>query len=216
MLFENPFCKMHILTKDNEFSLLKKEAPGLSGRIFRTYGLIPENCHHAYELAAIHGGNNEIWFIREEGSSYNPRAARIAVILLQGSSDTSAEILCLGMLSSLLIYPDSVQRIENHDFPDNRIFQDFISLCNYFKADLNVKTQISPWYIKIYISLFIDKMRHVHLSDGDISSLIRETIHEAEHYLHLSEKHFPYYKPYIDKWINRFSNHENISVISRK
>ncbi len=206
------------MTTSIDTSLLKKESPNLYGKILRMYGSVPEPCKIAYDFAREHGGNSEIWFTREEGVSFNPRAARVGVILIEGVGSSEAvaiETLYLGILSSILIYPDSLKRMEDTIDSKEISFEKFRDMHSEYTQLAGHPPDIKPEHAKIFISLFIDKMRHIHLCESDKTKLIGETYGEAKYYHDLSEKHFHYYKPFIAHWMKRYSNHESHGINSK-
>jgi hypothetical protein len=184
----------------------------LYGKTARAFGSVPGYINESYTLASTHGGNNEIWFTREKGVSFNPRAARIAVILLEGNRTTTPEYVALAVLSSLLAYTDSSKYISSWNLSNTTLTEKFIMMQKEHAFTLKNGNEPSAEFAEIYISLFIDKMRHVHLSRGDNSALIRETLEECRYYIMLSAKYFPYYKPFITHWMNRFIRYEDINT----
>jgi hypothetical protein len=178
--------------------LLHKESPSLYGKVNRIFGSIPESIELAYTIASENGGNNEIWFSRKEGVSFNPRAARIGIVLLEGEKKTSAEILCSGILSSLLYHMESYKNIILNYHSNFKYIADYLDTLNFSK-------KLHPDNAKVLISLFIDKMRHMHLCSAEKEERIRKTLKEAEYYIEISEKFFPFYKPFIEHWIKRYS-----------
>lgn len=66
-----------------ESSLLVVEAPALRGAVLKLFGALAISAIASdYERVAAHGGNVEVGLVREEGVRYNPRIARISLLVL--------------------------------------------------------------------------------------------------------------------------------------
>lgn len=209
------------LTEDLSISLLKNDSPSLHGKIIRLYGTIPEMCSRSYEITKKHQGNTELHFTREAGVSFNPRSARIAVILLEGNKEIEPYQISLAILSSLLELhsTDSLKLITQE--LGSELKKSFLDVCNRYQEIITEEKEefycedTAAFHVsgnkdkeekiqdQILISLFIDKMRHVHLAKENKEKLLQNVRKEAEKYLRISEKQYPYYKPFIEHWLKR-------------
>lgn len=113
------------------------------------------------------GGNLEPDYQRPTGQSYNPRPARIALIGIKDANIKDVESVQLLILSCLLengqfletITPDEIIKA----FPiidQNRLAK----LAELQAQDILSKESFSNPELPIYLCLFIDRMRHSHLS----------------------------------------------------
>lgn len=82
---------------------VKKLSPHLHSVIQRVFRDAP-HAHALLEVSFAHavekGGLTELDFTREEGVSFNPRPARVALILLSNAQVTDPEVIAAGMLAS--------------------------------------------------------------------------------------------------------------------
>jgi hypothetical protein len=198
------------------YPLLENDSPNLSGKLKRKFQGIPDDCNKAYYLASELGGNIELDFVREEGVSFNPRSARVGVILTEGVPHPSIEQLTLGILSTLLHKAGSfeISQISSQLSEDYK--EKFLSLRACFEYIENNSIEKEPLYneesltefAQILLALFIDDMRHVHLAPLESrEEKIGWYLKRAKTYENISKKYSPYYTPFIEKWVDR--NNEN-------
>jgi hypothetical protein len=200
---------------------LEKDSPNLSGKLKRKFQVIPEECKKAYFLASKLGGNIELDFIREEGVSFNPRAARIGVILTEGLPNITIEQITLGILSTLLNRETLEDKAKSFDLSQisshlSEYYQEkFLTLYHYFQNLRKNSIDITPMekeeeiakLSQILISLFIDNIRHVHLASIDCKKeRIECYLKRAKTYQAISKKYLPYYTPFIQRWVDRNNN----------
>jgi len=205
-----------------------KESPHLRNVLSRKFTQIPLELDQAFNIAKDLGGNQELDFKREEGVSFNPRSARIVLILLEGNEAVETELIKNALLSSCIK--------EDSTFPDdvvNILSSDCIAAMNSIKKSMAQINQRASSLIleeddsfmrcstseisdlldfnlespnaQILISLFIDRMRHSHLAKSESKTdTIMKRVRESFYYECLSMTYFSYYTPFIKAWRNRF------------
>lgn len=205
-----------------------KESPHLRNVLSRKFTQIPLELDHAFSLAKEFGGNEELDFIREEGVSFNPRSARIVLILLQADETMQEDDVHNALLSSCIkedsafpedvidsISPKYISRLRSIKIATKHIKEAASTLnlsqeMSLSETSENKTSNLSLINLEtpnaqILIALFIDRMRHAHLATIERKNgIITQSIKESFYYEDLSKTYFPYYTPFIKAWRNRF------------
>ncbi len=83
--------------------LLQELSPNLNGVLQRSFDEAErESIEVCFEFSVEESGTGELDFVREEGVSFNPRQARIPLILIKETSGRSADEVAAGILMSCL------------------------------------------------------------------------------------------------------------------
>ncbi|HMO17934.1 MAG TPA: hypothetical protein PKA63_06180 [Oligoflexia bacterium] len=241
------------LPENNRRSDLKIDSPHLFGvlnRLLSRDTSYPDSLLEielAYSLAKKFGGNKELYFKRKAGSSFNPRAARIPLILLSGYPNAEYKEIILSILCSLLLEDDkndciisktnqskksnksdeseSISEITKEkllkkylsEFTRIEKIRKFLSISaksvNESPSHIeNFPHDPTPSDIRILVSIFVDKIRHLHLASDYLNTeemrLLTELCkNEGRTYIGLSGSFFPFYEPVINRWLSRQKDH---------
>jgi len=141
-----------------------KGSQSLSGAVTRS---VPKPAHsillQAYNFALENGGWTELDFTREDGVSYNPRPARIALILINDASTTDADILAAAMISEVFCAPEE-NLIEN-SIPQTfsqeikRLVEGVVQIR---RAKDNQNADYDRPAMLIHLASWLDRARHLH------------------------------------------------------
>ena len=163
----------------------------------------PDILETAFGLAVMHGGLKELDFIRVEGSSYNPRPARIGLILLGDTGITDSTTLAAGFLAASE-YP---QRFSE---PTNEIPANIHQLCQLSVAAPQVllgEHNDNTAAISIALSLHLDRARHRHqASEPSILSQNTAFLKTTEEYLELARSSGNPLERLLRHWYERFGS----------
>jgi len=135
----------------------RRECPGISATIDRMFEEeVAERIALDYEAVSDAGGNKEAQIFREEGVSFNPRVARILSIVIQDGGLTGARELRVAMYATV----SSVERV-SHALSDE--------LAGEVRSVLCAQDASSDWIRVIRLSLVLDRVRHLHMTNVDDS-----------------------------------------------
>lgn len=136
---------------------LINQSPALAGKLKRLSLNEPEMkmLLNSYEISVAYGANEEIGFTRVSGASYNPRAARICLILLTLGEVCDPRILSAALLtSSQKNLKDSA--INNPELTTLLQVTRDIKKGNYKSATRETTS--------VVLSVQLDLFRHLHLT----------------------------------------------------
>lgn len=166
-------------------------SPHLAGELDRR-GLSCPTLDAAFDFAIQHGGLDEVDFVREEGVSYNPRPARIALILLKDVQTDSFLTLAGGMLAAV---PAAL-----HLAP--RSCTDAAALAH--RSALPPTELAGEPAAAIACAVFLDRARHLHQAASDRRRQIGETmLDQCKDYIRLAEHAAPGIAVLLTHWERR-------------
>ena len=146
---------------------LKIHSPHLSYFIEKEFSMIPSSIEESFKYAMDRDGGLELDYQRVEGQSYNPRPARVALIGIKDANirdEKSIQLLILSCLLEKGNFTNSTSAEEiTQTFPnlDKNSIENIVQLCELSK--LSEESFLNP-DMSIYLCLYIDRMRHAHLS----------------------------------------------------
>jgi hypothetical protein len=176
--------------------MIQKRSPHLLGALKRNFrapdaALLEE----AFSLAMEIGGENELDFTRAKEASFNPRPARVALILLQEMKVREVATLAAAILASTHPRPNQEElqelfetRISN----DNQIRQEIIRLYSQISGPLEktlAPDEVEQSAAVIVLALLLDRARHLHLAKGDDAKIRqRDFLDSLPQYLKLAQR----------------------------
>jgi hypothetical protein len=177
-----------IWEKKSILSQLKKLSPHLNGVLNRSFDEAGrQTIETCFNYSVSKSGTQELDFVREEGVSFNPRQARIGLLLINEADGLVADDIAAGILASSI--EAGTVNLESHTIASgngqsraiDRFFlraedvEKFIGeaasasipkeLCNIIKRLKDIKDDCSdPALTGILAALWIDRARHLHQS----------------------------------------------------
>lgn len=178
---------------------IKKLSPNLHGSLKRFVNVDEaELLDYCFETAILHQGLEEIDFIREEGVSYNPRPARVALILIN-----DAKIQDLQLISNSFLANIEKNKLENLKNEKSKIPEEFfqnalLAKSPFFAENLRKEIKI------ISLALQLDRARHRHLSPRlNNKENWQEFLEENLKYIKLAKDLSPELYLLLEKWQER-------------
>lgn len=159
---------------------------------------------HAFAFALEHGAWLEIDFEREPGVPYNPRPARIALILINDAKTKDLAALTAGVLATA--HADlSLLREKLPEVPSTALELAILSLA---EPELLIE-QIAPHAGIVACALHLDRARHRHLvRDPEKLLLWRSFIEMTERYIALADRVSPELSVLLGAWMKRATDNE--------
>lgn len=169
--------------------LIKKEIMTASG-----YELIDD----AFCISMQHGGKEEIDFVRDPDVSFNPRAARAALILIKDAKETSVISIAATIIASVY---DSRQNLEFD-----------AAVLNLAKESLKEASEIeSRSAALVGCSLWLDRARHLHqIAEENRSNTWSKFLELHKNYLAIAKKHSESLYVLLFAWEQRFKKQFDI------
>ena len=162
---------------------VKKLSPHLHSviqRVFRgdvvAHGLIERSFAHAVEK----GGLTELDFRREEGVSFNPRPARVALILLSNAQVTDAEVIAAGILAS----SDPLDDLKHLEVAERARVLAHAALESP-DAIASIDSAIRFEVAIVALARWLDRVRHLHQSP-EASARWSEMLQSTDRYIELA------------------------------
>lgn len=132
----------------NNFPYIYKNSANLFNVLSTCFGrTLSPKIESAFKYCIENDGLNEIDFIRPEGQSYNPRPARVALILINDCEQHDQELIISAILAC--------SRLSNDKKANNAL-----EICNYPSDNKNYQREEKL----IALALHLDRARHFHLS----------------------------------------------------
>jgi hypothetical protein len=190
---------------DSKF--IQLHSPHLYGYLTRTYSEDDlEYLTKAFKISIEHGGLRELDFEREPGVSYNPRPARIGIILLSECKVNDRQILATAFLASVLQYqPNAVETVRTA-FPE--LYD--IALKSSFKPDKIERNSKSMPIHLISGVLAIDRARHLHLAKDISISTIQQFIKDLDIQIELAKTCSPRLEILLTSWKQRYERYRQL------
>lgn len=181
----------------NMLKIIKKFSPNLHLTIERILSLDEVALlDNAFSLAISHEGLKEIDFQREEGVSYNPRPARVALILINNAKVTDNKIIATSFLAN--IEAAVLKNLVSENIP-SEYFQNALLAKNPFLLQ-NENKEIKL----ISLALRLDRVRHHHLSkELNSKEKWQEFLEENQKYIELAGNISPEIHLLLQKWQER-------------
>jgi hypothetical protein len=144
---------------------LSKYSQHLTNALNRIFKKIPAVIIEAFCFALKNGGLLEHDFTRVKDASFNPRPARICLILINDARVTAADILASSLIrSGLEMNPTAIANYPELDHLITKLAEDSLqnplALCNMAKNDNR-----SPGILAA--ASWLDRVRHFHLADNE-------------------------------------------------
>ena len=135
----------------------------------------------AFDFSIQHGGRTELDFFREPGVSYNPRPARVGLILLKVAGIKDSAILAAAMLATV---PEMLA--EARELFSEEVYGPAISAqlppVELFGIHLDERQRAEIGYAgSISVALWLDRARHLHLSSPVVAiwrNFLEQTVHK--------------------------------------
>ncbi len=174
-------------------------SPHLAGALKQAAVPMPEMLDAAFAFSLEHGGWLEIDFERDENASFNPRPARVALILLRDAHIKDSEVLTAAMLATA--------------HADLTHFRSTLTAIPARVCELAVLAQAEPEMLeakgvpnagKIAAALHLDRARHRHLA-RDPEKLLRweQFIELTEQFTALADRVCPELAVFLSAWHRR-------------
>ncbi len=183
----------------NMLKTIKNLSPNLYANLRRLINVDgAELLDYCFEMAIIHQGLEEIDFIREEGVSFNPRPARVALILINDAKIKDLQLISISFLAN--IKETSLEKLkdEKSNIPEE-FFQDALHAQSPFFYK-NLKKEIKM----ISLALQLDRARHRHLSlQLNNKDNWHEFFEENLKYIELAKDLSPKLHLLLEKWQER-------------
>lgn len=157
-----------------------------------------KECRSIFEITILNHGLKELDFERDPETSYNPRVARIPLILIKESKRFSADSVKASILYSA---GDSLLDDKAYRAIDNENIKHILS-----KSKLNIEklcalSQDSQLSIEIALSGQLDRLRHLHQAQHPQRLIASEVIHnEAPYWIKLAKQCNSLLFPLINHW----------------
>lgn len=158
----------------------------------------------AFNFSIQHGGRAELDFVREIGVSYNPRPARIGLILLKIAGITKSTVLAGGILATAhdsiaeaveLLPKDVVKLARDSQLPTAVLFG----------KHLDGQAKDEPAFAAIIaVALHLDRARHIHMGPAE-ASVWRNFLDETVQYVTLARWCSPPIAILLEAWTVRFA-----------
>ena len=189
--------------------LIREKSPHLASVLTREFQESAElvNLELCFNFAINQGALAEIDFVRDEEASYNPRPARVALILLNNAKIRNLAYLASGILAS-------VSKL-NELKPENQIPSAVWETA--VEAQQDSENFLRCWSPKlrpaatIMLSHSLDRARHVHLADWSIDAK-KIFIEETEKQLQLAKLASPELEILLMHWLERYRRKYEASV----
>jgi len=140
---------------------LAEYSPHLLGKLERRlYDRSLAPFEDALQFAISHGGLDEIDFKREPGVSYNPRPARVALILMDDLRVLEEEVLQAGICASIEATEFPITAALPKSLPAQvfRIAAD--AKCSFSELGVQDGNEV----LQVALALLLDRLRHLHLA----------------------------------------------------
>ena len=184
---------------------IRDHSPHLAS-VLNRYKIPTQLLDPIFDLAINLGGLDEQDFTRTEGSSYNPRPARLGLILVDNAKATNPLAIAVGMMACV---GSDVGRFSERlsDLAPN-IRDQLLSLLN------EASIPIASWAEEslgleartISLAVLLDRARHAHLSELAIRLELLEQIKtEMELGLRYAEDLEPKLWQLLKSWCDRYS-----------
>lgn len=182
-----------------ELPNISRHSPNLAGALRRAEVKDAQMLDQAFGFALEHGGLTELDFEREEDVSFNPRPARVALILLRDAHIKESEVLTAAMLATA--------------HADLTHFRSTLTAIPGRVCELAILAQAEPEILeekasasagKIAAALHLDRARHRHLA-RDPEKLLRweEFIQLTEQFAALADRVSPELAVLLSAWHRR-------------
>lgn len=150
---------------------LKELSPKLFGTVQKTFPEFIEPCELAFRISIRHRGDKELSFNRPEGVTFNPRLARIPIIVSDYLKYKTIDQIITSILSSAIYSSTALDKFlrEIEENFTEKIIKNINEIVIFESNPKNLESAIvnlSKECRVIILSNFIDRCRHAHLS-GD-------------------------------------------------
>lgn len=174
-------------------SVLKLRFPGEDCRLL----------DEVFEFTLTHGGLLEIDFKRPEGASYNPRPARVSLILINDAGIRELQVLAAAMLASIWS-PEISDLAESQNFP-----KDLLELAERANSDpdelLAQSSAQGNMAGIIAVALRLDRARHLHQATRpEVRESWPEFVEETGRFVVLAKARSELLYNRLSSWKSRF------------
>lgn len=159
-----------------------------------------------FPVVMAHGGEAELDFIRDPDVSFNPRPARIPLILIQNLETKNGVSLAAGILSCIDRLLDvSLPELEVSPL-SGLVFE--IAMCAQLPvAELEREAKKAGMQAAAVVALaqYLDRCRHLHQSNiPEKSERFAAVLENYPGFLRLSQRYGPAVEPILVAWYERF------------
>jgi len=186
---------------------IRNKSPHLAGVLHRLKQQKPhldiDSLDEVFDYAIRNGGLEELDFCRDPEVSFNPRPARIALILVQDAGVSSTEVIAAGILASVWPSDNGAEELrESIALPVAELSRE--SHCNPLELiERSSKNEVNFASI-IATSLWLDRARHFHLSEKKNQALdAKEFLEQTESYIKLAESCSERLHTLLSSWFQR-------------
>ena len=152
------------------------------------------------------GGLSEEDFEREPGVSYNPRPARVALILIKDLKIKSAETISAGILAAVApgcaaeLIKELTKDLDNREKIAELAQAALLPLVQIEQLNQSLRADAAA----ISAAIFLDRMRHFHLTRAWRDSSDRSGwLKQVEPYIRFSSQTAPLLTPFFQTWCDR-------------
>lgn len=177
---------------------IRRRSPHLAHALERVFDeRVFDLLEQRFAEALRSGGDEEIGFSRKAGVSYNPCAARIALIALDVAELSDPHAVAAAMLLSA--QPAEVKSMSSR-------VDALLELALQPPAvQLSSSSPDRETAAAIALAYRLDRMRHFHQSSEMLDShRVEEFLREYQEWLKLAEEVAPAFVPYFESWHERF------------
>lgn len=183
----------------NMLKSIKKLSPNLHGALKRFVNMDDADLmDYCFETAIHHQGLEEIDFKREDGVSYNPRPARVALILINDAKILDPQLISTSFLANI-----EKNKLVNLKNEENKIPKEFFQNALLAKSPFfyeNLRKEIKI----ISLALQLDRARHRHLSPRlNNKENWQEFLEENLKYIKLAKDLSPQLHLLLEEWQER-------------
>lgn len=170
-----------------------------------------EIIRRALEISFASGGWHERDFTRKEGSSYNPRPARLALILLDVGERRTVVLAAAVLLPALLERAELLNELldEPHllDVANGGVLRDAASI---LRGESRERCKHASAAVRIAAAEQLDRARHLHLADGTRSrcpapAAVAEVLERTVTLIGMTESLEPRIHRLLAHWYARFA-----------
>ena len=178
---------------------IRERSSALDGALTRSFrDVSAESFADVFEFALENGGEDEVGFPRAEGVSFNPKCARVVLILLGDLLVAEKQLVRVAMLAAA--NPESWGKEGERELA--------LRAQKAFRSTDRFVHEESQGVKVVAIALFLDLLRHTHqiqysVAGSDASTLLAHAVADASVYEEWAEEHCPDVAKKIRMWRER-------------
>ena len=149
-----------------------------------------------FQATMLAGGDDELDFIRQPSVSFNPRPARVALILIKNCSCHNEKIIAAGMLASVAEFEIASLQVEQESLKIALAAKEFLQN--------NLDAQLQTPVVQVALAAWLDRIRHIHLaSEQNVDRLRAMSVERTRRFLPIATEHAPQLANLLKHWLSR-------------